>query len=82
MATTYALLNRYVDRLVARTGKVYRFVCCMAVAADEKAARDLANKYDPYGIDWRDADQISCEGVRVYGDQAPDGFVSYQVIEE
>jgi hypothetical protein len=82
MANTYGLVNRHVDRLLARTGKVYRFVVCMVVAQDEKEARELAAKHDTFGIDWKNSEQINCETVRVYGAQAPEGFVSYQVVEE
>jgi hypothetical protein len=53
----------------------------MAVAENEREARQLAAENDPYGIDWNKSEQISCEGVRVYGDPAPDGFVPYQVVE-
>lgn len=82
MATTFGLLNRYVDRLVARTGKVYRFVTCIVVAENENEARHLAAKNDFYGIDWMNAEEISCEPVREMGVQAPEGYTSYQVIEQ
>jgi len=81
MASTYGLVNRYVDRVNARTGKVYRFAYCQVVAQDERGARQLALQNDPYGIDWNNSDTISCEPVRVYGEPAPEGFVSYHVVE-
>ena len=82
MAVTFGLLNRYVDRLAARTGKIYRFVTCIAVAENENEARHLAMKNDPYGIDWLNDEEISCEPVREFGTQAPEGYISYQVIEQ
>lgn len=82
MATTYGLINRYVDRVVAKDGKAYRTVTCMTVAPDEHQARQLAMKHDPYGIDWTNDEEISCEPVRVFGDPAPMGYVAYEAIEE
>lgn len=81
MATTFGLVNRSVDRLTARTGKVYRFVCCIVAAKDEQEARHLAVTNDPYGIDWQNREQISCDAVKEFGDAAPEGFVGYQAAE-
>ena len=71
-------VNSFVDRLTARTGEVYRFVYCIVVAQDEKAARHLAAKNDRYGIDSQNREQISCEAMRECGGRPPEGFVGYK----
>jgi hypothetical protein len=75
MTTTYVLWNHSVDRVTARTGKVYRSVHCTVTAEDAQEARQLAIQHDQHGIDWK-SDEIGCEVAGSFGD--PSGFVSYR----
>jgi hypothetical protein len=79
MTTTYVLRNHSVDRVAARTGKVYRSVHCTVTAENPQKARQLAMQHDQHGIDWKSR-EISCEVAGSFGDSS--GFVSYRVVPD
>lgn len=79
MATeVYGLWPKALDRLAARTGKLYLFLVATIAATNEGEARRLAMEQDTLGLPWDDPEQFECKTVATFGDRPPAGTVFFQ----
>lgn len=74
----YGLWPIAVDRLLARTGKVYSFAAATVLASSPGEARKLAKEQDTNGLEWDDSDIFQCAPVAMIGNPPPKGTVFYQ----